>query len=119
MVILCWVLGLEVGRFIVPAHHVQLGAARQAKAITVQRLSALPRASGNIWTAHSVTIGYGVAGIVTRCVVQLIVGRGSMAGFLVGVIGASAGLLTLLQIDAGTIEASTCASRPGLADSRS
>jgi predicted NAD/FAD-binding protein len=67
----------------------------------------------------SVTIGYGVAGIVTRCVVQLIVGRGSMAGFLVGVIGASAGLLMLLQIDPGTIEASTCASRPGLADSRS
>lgn len=112
MVILCWVLGLEVGRFIVPAHHVQLDAARQARDITVQRLGALPRPSRNIWTAHLVTIGYGVAaGIVTGCVVQLIVGRGFMAGFLVGVIGTSAGLLMLLQINAGTIEAPSRASR--------
>lgn len=103
---LCWVLGLEVGRFVVPAHHVQLDAARQTAEIAERRLAALPRPSRNVWTAHLATIGHGLlAGIATGCVVQAFAGRGFYGGLLVGTVSTTAGLLMLLQINAGTLEA--------------
>lgn len=102
---ICYTLGVEVGRFIVPSHHEQLDAAKQAKIDTQARLSRLPRRASGRWLYQATPIWYGIlAGVATGLVVEKTVGDGFGVAFLFGAVGVSAGLFMLLQIGAGTIE---------------
>lgn len=101
---ICWVLGLEVGRFVVPAHQVQLSSAYETLHSAQQRLAALPQPAKNIWIAHLTAIGHAlILGVVTGIIVQSIYGTGFWIAALVGSVGTSGGLLMLLQINAGTL----------------
>ncbi|WP_182067198.1 hypothetical protein [Curtobacterium sp. ME12] len=104
MALICWVLGLEVGRFAVPAHGVQLDAARITLTTVTDRITNIRAASASGWTANLVVLGYGtVLGLVTGAVVQVLAGRGFWPASLVAAIGACSGLMLLLQICANTV----------------
>jgi len=104
MALICWVLGLEVGRFAVPAHGVQLDSARTTLTTVTARIANIQVATALGWTANLVVLGYGiVAGLVTGAVVEVLAGKGFWLASLVGAIGVCAGLMLLLQICANTV----------------
>jgi hypothetical protein len=104
MALICWVLGLEVGRFAVPAHGVQLDTARTTLTTVTARIANIRAASTSGWIANLVVLGYGiVTGLVTGAVVEVLAGKGFWLASLVGAIGACAGLMLLLQICANTV----------------
>lgn len=76
MGLICWVQGLEVGRFAVPAHRVQLDAARTTLTTVTNRITNIRAAPISGWTENRVAFGYRiVAGSVTGAVVQVLAAK--------------------------------------------
>jgi hypothetical protein len=104
MALICWVLGLEVGRFAVPAHGVQLDTARTTLTTVTDRITNIRAASASGWIANLVVLGYGIiTGLATGAVVEMLAGRGFWPASLIAAIGACSSLMLLLQICANTV----------------
>ncbi|MBF4625420.1 hypothetical protein [Clavibacter sp. VKM Ac-2872] len=101
--IICWSLGIEIGRFVVPDHRTQLEGTRASLARGEGRRQRLPRQTSGTWLAHLLVWAYAFA---IAAATGLALGTSGMSAWLIAsfsFVGVGVGLYLCLQLAATSL----------------
>jgi hypothetical protein len=98
--IICWSLGIEIGRFVVPDHRTQLEGTRASLMRAEGRRTRLPRKTSGTWLAHLLVWVYAFA---IAAATGIALGTSGMSTWLIAsfsFVGVGVGLYLCLQLAA-------------------